>query len=62
MNLNPAFVYRAMRLGEQERLPHLHLEDCMECGCCTYICPAHIPLEDLVQQARTLLKEGGSSI
>ncbi len=26
-----------------------HLMDCFECGCCTYVCPAHIPL---VQQFR----------
>ena len=61
MNLNPAFVYRAVRLGERDRLPHLHLEDCMECGCCSYICPSHIPLVDLVRQARTILAEGGNA-
>ena len=31
----------------------------MECGCCSYICPSHIPLADLVRQARTILAEGG---
>ncbi len=60
MNLNPAFVYRAVRMGETERLPQLHLEDCMECGCCTYSCPSHIPLEDLVRQAKKLCQEGGN--
>ena len=59
MNLNPAFVYRAVRMGERERLPQLHLEDCMECGCCSYICPSHIPLVDLVRQARAAMAEGG---
>ncbi len=59
MNLNPVFVYRAIRLGERERLPQLHLEDCMECGCCTYVCPSHIPLEELVHQARELVAKGG---
>ena len=59
MNLNPAFVYRAVRMGETDRLPDLHLEDCMECGCCTYICPSHIPLVDLIRQARTTLAKGG---
>ena len=44
---------------ERERLPELHLEDCMECGCCSYICPSHIPLADLVRQARQLPREGG---
>ena len=25
-------------------LPELHLEDCMECGCCAHGCPASRPL------------------
>ena len=61
MNLNPVLVYRAMRMGETERLPQLNLEDCLECGCCTYICPSRIPLLDLVRQAKDLLKEGGEN-
>jgi electron transport complex protein RnfC len=31
----------------------------MECGCCSYICPSHIPLADLVRQARQFPREGG---
>lgn len=58
MNLNPAFVYRAMRQGETTLLPHLNLEDCLECGCCSYICPSHIPLVDLIRQARATLAKG----
>ncbi len=61
MNLNPAFVYRAIRMGEGHRLPGLHLEDCLDCGCCTYSCPSHIPLQSLVRQARTILAEGEAS-
>ena len=57
MDLNPVLVYRAMRLGEKELLDNLHLEDCMDCGCCSYICPSHIPLMDLMRQAK---KEGAS--
>lgn len=59
MNLNPAFVYRAVRMGESGRLPGLHLEDCLECGCCTYICPSHIPLLELIRQARGTAAEEG---
>ena len=61
MNLNPVSVYRAMRMGERERLPELHLEDCMECGCCSYICPAQIPLVDLVRQAAEHVGKGVDS-
>ena len=31
----------------------------MECGCCSYICPAGIPLLELVRQAGELLEKGG---
>lgn len=56
MNLNPVSVYRAMRMGERERLPELHLEDCMECGCCSYICPSHIPLGGSGPSGQTVSK------
>jgi electron transport complex protein RnfC len=32
----------------------LRIMDCMECGCCQYICPGRIPL---VQQFRTAKHE-----
>ena len=60
MRLAPPMVYRAVRQGEPQRLEFLHVEDCIECGCCTYICPSHIPLLDLMRQAKELTapKEG----
>ena len=57
MNLNPVSVYRAMRMGERERLPELHLEDCMECGCCSYICPARRALSLRTRAARDIVKQ-----
>lgn len=59
MHLTPTFIARAIRRGELHKLPKFHPEDCLECGCCSYICPARIPLLELVRQARTLLEEGG---
>ena len=63
MHLSPIFVVRALKENAAERLRSLHPQDCMDCGCCTYICPAHIPLADLVRQAagqvRELEKGGG---
>jgi electron transport complex protein RnfC len=60
MHLAPAFISRAVRQNELDRLPRLHPEDCMECGCCTYVCPAHIPLLELVRDARQALEQGGA--
>ncbi len=27
--------------------------DCIECGCCAYVCPSHIPLVQYYQTAKT---------
>jgi H+/Na+-translocating ferredoxin:NAD+ oxidoreductase subunit C len=35
-----------------ERLVDYHLFDCIECGCCTYICPSHISLVDEFRLAK----------
>jgi len=59
MHLIPVFISRAVRQNEPHRLPALHPEDCMECGCCSYSCPARIPLLELVRQGREILAKGG---
>ena len=40
-----------------ETFEKLNGMECMECGSCTYICPAHIPLADLVRQAAGQVRE-----
>ena len=57
MHLAPALINRALRRNELARLATYHVEDCMSCGCCTYICPAHIPLIDRLQQAKAVLEK-----
>jgi H+/Na+-translocating ferredoxin:NAD+ oxidoreductase subunit C len=36
-----------------DRLEDYHLFDCIECGCCSYVCPSHIPLVDKFRQAKS---------
>ena len=59
MHLAPVFIARALRLNELHKLPRLHPEDCMACGCCSYVCPASIPLLELVRQADERVRKGG---
>jgi electron transport complex protein RnfC len=33
-----------------------HLMDCFECGCCTYVCPSHIPLVQGFRVAKAALR------
>ncbi|MEA4934619.1 MAG: RnfABCDGE type electron transport complex subunit C, partial [Lawsonibacter sp.] len=61
MHLAPAFISQALRQNELHKLPKLHPQDCISCGCCSYICPARIPLLELVRQAKELLEQEGEN-
>ena len=57
MHLAPVFIAQALHRQEVGKLSRLHPGDCTECGCCTYICPARIPLLELVRQAGAALEK-----
>lgn len=59
MHLTPTLVTRALRRKEYDRLPALHVEDCMACGSCSFTCPAGIPLKERMRQAKEIIKKGG---
>ena len=40
MHLMPTAMDRAYRMGDYEKLEALKVNLCMECGCCSFICPA----------------------
>ncbi len=42
--LLPQELYRYIRLENDAALSSLGLGDCIECGCCDYVCPSQIPL------------------
>lgn len=42
--INPAAIAKAYKNEDFEKLVSLGLELCMECGCCSYVCPASRPL------------------
>lgn len=50
MHLTPVYMNLYAKKGEWRETETLRIMDCMECGCCQYICPGRIPL---VQQFRT---------
>ena len=35
-----------------EMAEDFHLNDCFECGCCTFTCPASIPLVQLIRTGK----------
>ncbi len=55
--LNPAAFMRAYRTDKVEELRRLRIDICMECGCCSYICPAAKPLVETNKLAKARVRE-----
>ncbi len=58
MHLAPTIIRRALEEQDLDKLAKYHLEDCNACGCCSFICPAQIPLVETVASAAALLRRG----
>ena len=44
MRLVPVLMYKALFSNDLDVIRDSHLQDCCECGCCAYNCPAGVPL------------------
>jgi len=56
--LNPSQLGLLAQAGEYERMAdEYHLLDCFECGSCSYVCPAHIPLVQRFRGAKAQLRK-----
>ena len=60
MHLAPTFIRQALKANDLTALAKLHPEDCNACGCCSFICPAQIPLVETVSLAKNTLAKGES--
>ncbi len=49
MGLEPYLLYRMARANRLEDLEKHFIQDCIECGCCMYTCPANIALLDMIR-------------
>ena len=56
LRLDPREIARAYKLGNAGELEKLCVDLCMECGCCSYICPAHRPLVQTNKLAKAMLR------
>lgn len=55
--LAPVAISKAYDNKDAEMLASLSVETCMECGCCSFVCPANRPLVQKNKLAKQLLKE-----
>ena len=58
-HLMPVNIYKAYEEEDVEKLQELKVNLCMECGCCSYVCPAKRHLVTTNKLAKKLLREKG---
>lgn len=57
MGLMPTELEKAYDLRDAERLKKLDVNNCMNCGACTYVCPAKRSLAEKNQLAKAFLRQ-----
>jgi electron transport complex protein RnfC len=55
--LNPQLLGALARADRFEEMEDAHLADCMLCGCCSYVCPSHIPLSQLFAASKARVRK-----
>lgn len=61
MSLQPLYLYRFEQAGDLTALKRLNLIDCIECGCCAYVCPGRLPLVESFRAGKRAVKEENAS-
>ena len=62
MFLNPSMMGLLAQQQQYEKMAtDLHLADCFDCGCCSFVCPSHIPLMQNFQIAKAALRRASST-
>ncbi|MDU2131741.1 MAG: RnfABCDGE type electron transport complex subunit C, partial [Finegoldia magna] len=56
IGLLPLFLQLKSLNGDFEGAEKMHLNDCIECGTCSYVCPSNRPLVEAIVHAKTQLK------
>jgi electron transport complex protein RnfC len=53
VNLQPQELYWFSKSDDFEKARDYNLFDCIECGCCSYVCPSDIPLVQYYRYAKS---------
>ena len=53
----PLWLREESQKGNLDRLEELQIDSCMNCGCCTFVCPAGLELASEIQEAKALLRK-----
>jgi electron transport complex protein RnfC len=62
MRLNPPAIAKAFNFKDGEKLYKYRVNLCMECGACSFVCPAHQPIVQRHKLAKLMLREWQNSV
>lgn len=57
VNLIPTDIARAVKKQKKPFLEELNVFDCIECGACSFACPARVPLVQYIKLAKAQMQE-----
>ena len=57
LGLNPTVMYKWIEHAEYDAAKTDGLMDCKECGCCSFVCPAHLPLVQGMKLGKAYLRK-----
>jgi electron transport complex protein RnfC len=57
MRLNPVLIIRELKSGNVDKAKRFGLMDCIECGCCAFVCPAHIKIVQRVRLGKNIVRQ-----
>jgi electron transport complex protein RnfC len=55
MHLMPIYLAAYSRLSDNEKLKKFDIMSCIECGNCSYICPANVPIVQYIKTSKNLI-------
>ena len=55
--LNPARLAKLAQARRWDELDDFYVNDCMECGACSWVCPSSIPIVQLIRTGKGALRE-----
>ena len=57
MRLSPALIVRELKAGNLEKAKSFGLMDCIECGCCAFVCPAKVNLIQRIRLGKGIVRQ-----
>lgn len=56
MRLAPVMILRSLKAGNIDKAKKIGLMDCIECGCCAFVCPAHIKIVQRIRLGKGIVR------